>query len=85
MRMTCKECGEEFDLKPDKKGLANVCPACTENREDTARKAADAESLRRSLRKAIRLNQKKREKTLKEDQELNALGYERVPGKKIHS
>lgn len=54
MQMICKECGEAFELKPDKKGLANLCPACTENGEDAARKAADRESLRESLREALR-------------------------------
>ena len=28
-RMRCEECGEEFDLKPDKPGLATVCEQCT--------------------------------------------------------
>jgi hypothetical protein len=25
---TCKKCGEEFELKPGKPGLANVCEDC---------------------------------------------------------
>lgn len=27
---TCAVCGEEFELKPDKPGFANRCPACSE-------------------------------------------------------
>jgi hypothetical protein len=30
----CAECGEEFELKPDKPGFANRCPACSEPEED---------------------------------------------------
>ncbi len=26
----CVVCGEEFELKPDKPGFANRCPACSE-------------------------------------------------------
>lgn len=26
----CVECGEEFELKPDKPGFANRCPECSE-------------------------------------------------------
>jgi hypothetical protein len=25
----CTTCGEEFELKPDKPGFANTCPACS--------------------------------------------------------
>ena len=25
----CSVCGEEFELKPDKPGFANQCPACS--------------------------------------------------------
>ncbi len=31
---TCAVCGEEFELKPDKPGFANRCPACSEPEED---------------------------------------------------
>ena len=34
---TCKICGEEFELKPDKPGLAIHCPNCSE--EETAQAA----------------------------------------------
>jgi hypothetical protein len=27
---TCVVCGEEFELKPNKPGFANRCPACSE-------------------------------------------------------
>jgi len=27
---TCSVCSEEFELKPDKPGLANRCPDCSE-------------------------------------------------------
>jgi hypothetical protein len=27
---TCSICGEEFELKPEKPGFANRCPACSE-------------------------------------------------------
>jgi len=30
---TCSICGEEFELKPDKPGFANRCPACSEPEE----------------------------------------------------
>jgi hypothetical protein len=30
---TCVVCGEEFELKPDKPGFANRCPACSEPEE----------------------------------------------------
>ncbi len=31
---TCVVCGEEFELRPDKPGFANRCPACSEPEED---------------------------------------------------
>jgi hypothetical protein len=31
---TCVVCSEEFELKPDKPGFANRCPACSEPEED---------------------------------------------------
>jgi hypothetical protein len=27
---TCVACGQEFELRPDKPGFANRCPACSE-------------------------------------------------------
>jgi hypothetical protein len=32
----CSVCSEEFELKPDKPGFANRCPACSD--DDTAAK-----------------------------------------------
>ena len=29
----CAVCSEEFELKPDKPGFANRCPACSESEE----------------------------------------------------
>ncbi len=83
MQKTCKECGDKFELLPDKKGFANVCPTCTENADDNARKAAQEESLRKALKESLRENNKRREKELKEDRELAALGFQRVPGKRF--
>lgn len=31
---TCVVCGEEFELRPNKPGFANRCPACSEPAED---------------------------------------------------
>jgi predicted nucleic acid-binding Zn-ribbon protein len=83
MLRTCKECGEKFDLLPGKPGLSNVCPQCTQNAEDVARKAADAESLRKQWSASLKENDRRREELLKEDRELAKLGYERVPGKTL--
>jgi DNA-directed RNA polymerase subunit RPC12/RpoP len=33
----CVVCSEEFELKPDKPGFANRCPACSEPEETKAR------------------------------------------------
>ena len=38
---TCVVCSEEFELRPDKPGFANRCPACSEP-EETASVAASA-------------------------------------------
>jgi len=32
----CSVCGEEFELRPDKPGFANRCPACSEPEDDAA-------------------------------------------------
>lgn len=39
---TCVVCHEEFELRPDKPGFANRCPACTEEEEESKRAAKDA-------------------------------------------
>ncbi len=41
---TCVVCGEEFELRPDKPGFANRCPACSEPEEDEAQKLGDGAS-----------------------------------------
>jgi len=49
----CAICGEEFELKPDKPGFANRCPACSETEsaeseakggKDVARRSTDKEA-----------------------------------------
>ncbi len=37
---TCSVCSEEFELKPDKPGFANVCPECS-SPETTAPESKD--------------------------------------------
>ena len=44
----CAACAEEFELRPDKPGFANRCPACSEEDEpagnrDKTKKQADSE------------------------------------------
>ena len=41
----CAVCSEEFELKPDKPGFANRCPACStpEAAESTAKRSMDAD------------------------------------------
>jgi hypothetical protein len=41
----CVVCAEEFELKPDKPGFANRCPACStpEAADATAKRPMDAE------------------------------------------
>jgi hypothetical protein len=34
----CAVCSEEFELKPDKPGFANRCPACSEQEAETGTK-----------------------------------------------
>lgn len=49
----CTVCSEEFELKPDKPGLANRCPQCSEpERVDSiTKKSVDAEE-RKTLKEA---------------------------------
>jgi hypothetical protein len=44
----CAVCSEEFELKPDKPGFANRCPACStpENTEPEAKSRMDADERR---------------------------------------
>jgi hypothetical protein len=54
---TCAICGEEFELKPDKPGFANRCPACSEPEENDAQQQGGREEdseLNAARRKAIR-------------------------------
>lgn len=57
----CVECGEEFELKPNKPGFANRCPDCSEpERVESTTGEVDAVELRGATeinaarRKAIR-------------------------------
>jgi hypothetical protein len=57
----CAICSEEFELKPDKPGFANRCPACsadeadavTQSRRGADERKADSE-VNEARRKAIR-------------------------------
>jgi hypothetical protein len=42
----CSVCSEEFELKPDKPGFANRCPACSEpeNAAPQAKQGVDADA-----------------------------------------
>jgi hypothetical protein len=59
---TCVVCSEEFELRPDKPGFANRCPACSEpeavapneiSRLDAVARKAESE-LNEARRKTIR-------------------------------
>lgn len=59
---TCVECGEEFELRPNKPGFANRCPQCSspeleeqgsENRKDEIERRNESE-MNAERRKAIR-------------------------------
>jgi hypothetical protein len=45
---TCVVCSEEFELKPDKPGFANRCPACSdpEASDDAGKRQLDADERR---------------------------------------
>ena len=49
----CAVCSEEFELKPDKPGFANRCPACSapEGFESAAKRSMDADE-RKSVKEA---------------------------------
>ena len=49
----CVVCSEEFELKPDKPGFANRCPACSdpENADPVTKRGADADE-RKTLKEA---------------------------------
>ena len=53
----CVECGEEFELKPDKPGFANRCPDCSEPQADDSKRSglsADSSELNQARREAMR-------------------------------
>ena len=53
----CSICSEEFELKPDKPGFANRCPACSEEDDNRATGGDDRTSdrdLNAERRKAMR-------------------------------
>jgi hypothetical protein len=52
---TCVICSREFELKPDKPGFANRCPACSEPEEveDSSTESLDPE-VNEARRKAMR-------------------------------
>jgi hypothetical protein len=52
---TCAICSEEFELKPDKPGFANRCPACSEPESDdsSAKERLDPE-MNEARRQAMR-------------------------------
>jgi hypothetical protein len=49
----CAACSEEFELKPDKPGFANRCPACSESEhaEPATKPSRDADE-RKALKEA---------------------------------
>jgi hypothetical protein len=49
----CAVCSEEFELKPDKPGFANRCPACSdpESVDPVAKRSADADE-RKTVKEA---------------------------------
>ncbi len=50
---TCAVCSEEFELRPDKPGFANRCPACSEPKDakPKTKRGMDADE-RKSLAEA---------------------------------
>ena len=49
----CAVCSEEFELKPDKPGFANRCPACSapESADPVTKRGGDADE-RKTLKEA---------------------------------
>lgn len=83
MKKTCSKCSEVFELLPYKPGFANVCPNCTENNEQQAKRAVAAESLRKSFAESVKINSKAHDKAMRDDAKLKSLGFEKVPGTTI--
>jgi hypothetical protein len=78
MMMTCSKCGEEFELKPDKPGFANVCLSCTHSPEEYVRKAAEEHRQQASMAAARRTNSLNAEQKHARDLKLQSLGLKRV-------
>jgi hypothetical protein len=52
---TCAICSEEFELKPDKPGFANRCPACSEpDSDDSSGKERLDPEMNEARRQAMR-------------------------------
>jgi hypothetical protein len=52
---TCAICSEEFELKPDKPGFANRCPACSEpEAEDVSAKERLNPEMNEARRQAMK-------------------------------
>src|SRR5258708_2172063 len=54
----CSICSEEFELKPDKPGFANRCPACSEQ-EPVERATTPGNATQRSSNKELNQERKK--------------------------
>jgi hypothetical protein len=54
----CSVCSEEFELRPDKPGFANRCPACSE-REPVERSIRPENATQRSSNKELNQERKK--------------------------
>jgi DNA-directed RNA polymerase subunit RPC12/RpoP len=50
----CAVCSEEFELKPDKPGFANRCPACSTDEGSGKKESAGSESKANSEMNAAR-------------------------------
>ena len=57
-RKVCSICGEEFELRPDKPGFADRCPACSEP-EPAERAGNPEDSTQRSSNKELNQERKK--------------------------
>lgn len=60
-RKVCSICAAEFDLKPDKPGYANRCPACSApeavegaTKRENATKSSSNQELNQERKKAMR-------------------------------
>ena len=78
-KMTCKECGEEFELLPGKPGFANVCPQCSElGPEDRQRQIAAGVQMHKALVASVRKNANQRKKERQHEIKLEQMGYKVV-------